>query len=93
MTKKMKKESGFTLVEMLIVVAIIAILIAVSIPMVTGALDKARVATDQANERSAMAVALITYLSEDDPMMLNLHLLVMANAKPMMVPTSKFTLR
>ena len=68
MTKKMKKESGFTLVEMLIVVAIIAILIAVSIPMVTGARDKARVATDQANERSAMAVALITYLSEDDPM-------------------------
>lgn len=65
MTKKMKKESGFTLVEMLIVVAIIAILIAVSIPMVTGALDRAKEATDAANARAAKAQMTIAYLSED----------------------------
>ncbi len=65
MTKKMKKESGFTLVEMLIVVAIIAILIAVSIPMVTGALDRAKEATDAANVRAAKAQMTIAYLSED----------------------------
>lgn len=59
---KLKKQGGFTLVEMLIVVAIIAILIAVSIPMVNGALEKARDATDQANERAAKAVAMIVYL-------------------------------
>ncbi len=64
MTKKMKKESGFTLVEMLIVVAIIAILIAVSIPMVTGALDRAKEATDAANVRAAKAQAAIAYLSD-----------------------------
>lgn len=65
MTKKMKKQGGFTLVEMLIVVAIIAILIAVSIPLVTGALDRAREATDAANVRAAKAEMTILYLSEN----------------------------
>ena len=63
MTKKMKKQGGFTLVEMLIVVAIIAILIAVSIPLVSTALEKAREATDAANERSFKAELTIAYLS------------------------------
>lgn len=65
MTKKMKKQGGFTLVEMLIVVAIIAILIAVSIPLVAGALEKAREATDAANERSFKAVLVTGYLLND----------------------------
>lgn len=60
--KKMKKSGGFTLIEMLIVVAIIAILVAISIPMVSSSLDKARIATDTANERSAKAAALIEYM-------------------------------
>lgn len=63
---KLNKKGGFTLVEMLIVVAIIAILIAVSIPLVTGALEKARDATDQANERAAKAVAATKYLGVED---------------------------
>lgn len=61
---KLKKQGGFTLIEMLIVVAIIAILIAVSIPLVNNALDRARQATDAANERSAKAEIMIQYLSE-----------------------------
>ena len=60
--KQLKKQGGFTLVEMLIVVAIIAILIAVSIPMVSGALDRAKEATDAANVRAAKAQASITKL-------------------------------
>lgn len=63
---KFQNKKGFTLVEMLIVVAIIAILIAVSIPLVSGALEKARDATDQANERAAKAVAAIKYLSDEE---------------------------
>ena len=62
---KLKKQGGFTLVEMLIVVAIIAILVAVSIPLVTISLDKAREATDAANLRSAKAAAVIDYYDDD----------------------------
>lgn len=59
---KLSKNGGFTLIEMLIVVAIIAILIAVSIPMVNGALEKARNATDSANLRAAKAEAALIYM-------------------------------
>lgn len=47
---------------MLIVVAIIAILIAISIPLVNSALEKAKHATDSANERAAKAALVIEYL-------------------------------
>ena len=56
MFKKLRKnEKGFTLAELLIVVAIIGVLVAISIPIFTSQLEKAREATDQANIRSAYA--------------------------------------
>ena len=64
LSKKLKKTGGFTLIEMLIVVAIIAILVAVSIPMVNSNLEKAREATDAANARAAKGAAMIEYLME-----------------------------
>lgn len=60
--EKFRNRKGFTLVEMLIVVAIIAILVAVSMPLVDSALEKARLATDAANERAFKGVLAASYL-------------------------------
>lgn len=60
--KKLKSQKGFTLMEMLIVVAIIAILVAIAVPTFNASLTKAQQATDEANLRSAKAVAAATYL-------------------------------
>ncbi len=62
--KKTRKKNGFTLLEMLIVVAIIAILVAVSIPMANGVLERTRVATDAANERAAKAEAELAFFMD-----------------------------
>lgn len=61
--EKIRNKKGFTLVEMLIVVAIIAILIAISIPMVGAALEKSRHAVDQANIRDAISLASVEYMT------------------------------
>lgn len=50
-----QNKNGFTLMEMLIVIAIIAVLIAVAISVFASQLEKAREATDLANVRSAYA--------------------------------------
>ena len=65
MLKKFTNKKGFTLMEMLIVVAIIAILVAIAIPTFSGALNKARASTDLANIRSGYASAQITAMTED----------------------------
>lgn len=66
MFKKLRKnEKGFTLAELLIVVAIIGVLVAISIPIFTSQLTKARRATNQANARAAYAAAAAAYLTDD----------------------------
>ena len=50
-----RKDKGFTLAELLIVVAIIGVLVAIAIPIFNGQLEKSREAVDAANIRSQYA--------------------------------------
>ena len=50
-----KNNKGFTLAELLIVVAIIAVLVAIAIPIFNSQLEKARESTDVANARDYYA--------------------------------------
>ena len=58
-------KKGFTLAELLVVVAIVGILVAISIPVFTSQLAKARKATNQANMRAAKAAAVAQYLTDN----------------------------
>ena len=60
--KRLNKK-GFTLAELLIVVAIIAVLVAIAIPIFTSQLEKSRDAVTVANLRSAYAEASATKLT------------------------------
>lgn len=64
MLKKLNKK-GFTLAELLIVVAIIGVLVAISIPIFTAQLKKAHLATNQANARAAYAATVAKMLEEE----------------------------
>lgn len=65
--EKLKKNGGFTMVELLIVVAIIGILAAVSIPLFNNALEKARHGVDAANARSAISLANAQAIASTNP--------------------------
>ena len=58
-----KNNKGFTLAELLIVVAIIAVLTAIAIPVFTTQLEKSREATDMSNIRAAYAEVMANYLA------------------------------
>ena len=57
-----KRSKGFTLAELLIVVAIMAILVAISIPVFTAQKRKAIISVNKANVRSAKAAAAMELL-------------------------------
>lgn len=58
------KNKGFTLAELLIVVAIIGVLVAISIPIFSKQLEKSREAVDLANLRSAYALGAAKMMTE-----------------------------
>ena len=65
MKRNHKHSDGFTLMEMLIVVAIIAILITIAIPTFTKQLEKSRETVDAANIRSYYAELMAAAISDD----------------------------
>lgn len=64
MKKTLRNKKGFTLAELLIVVAIIAVLVAIAIPIFSSQLEKAREATDMANIRAAYAAVSTDVLTD-----------------------------
>lgn len=54
--KKLRQNKGFTLAELLIVIAILAILIAIAIPSFGNSLTQSKWTTDHANIRSAYSI-------------------------------------
>ena len=65
---KISKENkkGFTLAELLIVVAIIGVLVAISIPIFTSQLEKSRDSVTASNLRAAYAEAAAEVLTKTD---------------------------
>lgn len=85
-SKKLNKK-GFTLAELLIVVAIIAVLVVVSVPIFSSKLEKAREAADVANMRAAKAAAASMYLSDeagigDEPLFYDAEKGILSKSKP-----------
>ena len=60
------RRGGFTLMEMLIVVAIIAVLVGVAIPVFSAQLEKTRAGVCMANRRSLQSVLTTAYMSDPD---------------------------
>ena len=66
MIKRIRAErEGFTLAELLIVVAIIAVLVAIAIPVFSAQLEKSRESADAANLRAAYAQVMSAALTGD----------------------------
>ena len=65
-----KSRKGFTLAELLIVVAIIAVLVAIAVPVFVVALDNAREGVFNANARSLKGLAVEEILTHQDKLAL-----------------------
>ena len=63
----LKMKKGFTLAELLIVVAIIGVLVAVAIPIFSRNLERAREATCKANRRSLYSQVIAEHILSDKP--------------------------
>ena len=63
---KIKSKKGFTLAELLIVVAIIAVLVAIAVPVFVSALDNAKEGVFNANVRSLKGLAVTEILTHQN---------------------------
>lgn len=71
----MKRQKGFTLIELIVVIAILGILAAVAIPRFIGTLNNARTTADDATERVIQS-AVHLYMADNDGATPNLTQLI-----------------
>ena len=74
----MNRKKGFTLAELLIVVAIIGVLVAVSVPVFTAQRSKAVDAVNKANIRAAKSMALAAFYDDKTVYVPNVNKIKMA---------------
>ena len=63
--KKVNNKKGFTLAELLVVLAILAVLVAIAIPVFSSSITKAQETARNANMRSVRSAAVNAILQED----------------------------
>lgn len=63
--RKHKKQKGFTLVELMVVVAVIAVLTAIAIPQFTSAADKARAAKENADIQTLISATQLYLIDKN----------------------------
>lgn len=61
----MRSKKGFTLIEMLVVIAIIAVLVSIIVPAVSNGQIKARAAADAANLRTVLGLLNVDVVNGD----------------------------
>ena len=66
--KKILTKKGFTLIELVVVIAILAILAAILIPSLTSYLEKASYAKNQSNARSYYTAVVLEVATKNPPL-------------------------
>lgn len=61
-----KKDGGFTLIEVMVVVLIIGVLLAIGVPTFLGARERAQDRSAQSSVRTAQSSALVIYTDDSD---------------------------